>query len=181
MASLASPTAPRFDHRTDPSPTLGFGNGTPRLTWTVTSAPDDYDQSGYDIEVSRETGATVFTVESAEQVLVPWPAEPLQSRERASVRVRVRGAAYESVWSPASIVETGLLAPDDWTATFISPRGIGGLHQAAPELHGSIDIAGEIASARLYATSHGILSALVNGVPADDTVLAPGCMTSRRW
>ncbi|KQP56016.1 family 78 glycoside hydrolase catalytic domain [Agreia sp. Leaf283] len=174
MASLTPPTAPRFEHRTDPGDTLGLGTGTPRLSWTVATAPDDYVQSGYDVEVSRPAGVTVFAVESAEQVLVPWPADALHSRERASVRVRVRAAGYESDWSPARVVEAGLLEVEDWSAGFISPRGIGGLHQPAPELQGSIVISGEIASARLFATAHGIMSARINGVPADDTVLAPG-------
>ncbi|WP_235496674.1 alpha-L-rhamnosidase [Leifsonia sp. Root4] len=37
-----------------------------------------------------------------------------------------------------------------------------------------IQVPGPVASARLYATAHGIYTARLNGAPIDDTVLAPG-------
>lgn len=174
MASLIAPSAPRFEHRTDSGPVLGLGLDRPRLSWTLESAPEQYAQTGYDIEVTRASGTSIWPVDSADQVLVPWPAAPLASRESVSVRVRVRGGELESEWSSPSVCEAGLLHSTDWTACFISPRTLGGLHQAAPELRGTITISGEIVAARLYATAHGVLSARVNDALIDDTVLAPG-------
>ncbi|BDZ65084.1 alpha-L-rhamnosidase [Agromyces mangrovi Wang et al. 2018] len=109
-------------------------------------------------------------------MLVAWPDAPLDSRESATVRVRVRGARRDewSEWSPAATVEAGLLGEAEWSARFISPVGIGGLRQAAPELRGRIDIPGKVAKARLHATAHGVYTARMNGMQVDDTVLAPG-------
>jgi alpha-L-rhamnosidase len=57
------------------------------------------------VEIVRDgAAAETFTVESAEQILVPWPAWPLASRERADVRVRVRDAADWSAWSPGGTI-----------------------------------------------------------------------------
>src|SRR5690242_20703735 len=119
MPNLAAPSSIRFEHRTDATPVLG--TATPRLSWQVATAPADYVQTAYEVEITSTTPQS-FTVESAEQVLVPWPGEPLASRARAQVRVRVRGEGDWSAWSESAVVEVGLLSPDDWTARFVSPR-----------------------------------------------------------
>jgi len=114
---MVQPSAPRFEHRTEPGPVLGLGTPTPRLSWTVTRAEQGWRQTAYEVQVAGE----VFTVRSAEQVLVPWPARPLRSRERAEVKVRVAYGDHWSPWSEAATVEAGLLDAADWTARFISP------------------------------------------------------------
>jgi alpha-L-rhamnosidase len=43
-----------------------------------------------------------------------------------------------------------------------------------PELHGVLHVRGEISSAHLHATAHGIYAASTNGRRLDDSVLAPG-------
>ena len=121
----------RFDHLRDP---LGIGTGTPRLSWQVIDAPSGWRQTGYDVEVrDLDTVAArpaVHHVESAEQILVPWPAAPLASRARAEVRVRVCGNAGAAAdgpavtgrWSDSAVVEAGLLHPSDWSARLIRPE-----------------------------------------------------------
>lgn len=173
MTVLSAPTPPRFEHRTDPGPALGLATGRPRLTWTVPTAPDGYVQSAYEIEVQRGGPVESWVVETPDQVLVPWAADALSSRESARVRVRVRGEEW-SAWSESAVVEAGLLSSRDWVARFVSPASIGGLRQPAPQLSGSATFTGEVVSARLYATAHGVLEARLNGVLVDDTVLAPG-------
>ena len=111
---------------------------------------------------------------SADQVLVPWPARPLRSREAARVRVRVIGSGVESDWSEPATVEAGLLSPDDWTARFVSPLGLGGLGAPAPILGSSLHVGGPVSRARLYATAHGVYTATLNGRRIGDHVLAPG-------
>ena len=107
MPTLSPPSVLRFEHRTDPGPARGLGIDRPRLSWRIADAPADYIQSGYDIELVRSGQRTLWSVESAEQVLVPWPAEPLTSRESVSVRVRVRGSGHESHWSEPAVAEAG--------------------------------------------------------------------------
>ncbi|WP_431917499.1 family 78 glycoside hydrolase catalytic domain [Amycolatopsis tucumanensis] len=156
-------TAVRFEHH---DVALGIGTGTPRLSWQVRTDDPDWSQTAYEVELN---GSTTVRVESAEQVLVPWPFEPLPSRTRATVRVRVGDE-----WSEPATVETGLLHPEDWSARFISPRTIGGIGQRAPILTRSVQLRPGIVSARLYATAHGVYTASINGSQVGDEVLAPG-------
>jgi alpha-L-rhamnosidase len=175
MGLVAAPTAVRFEHRTDEGPVLGIGTATPRLSWIVPEADAAFAQEGYEVEITRAEGApAVVRVASGEQVLVPWPAAPLRSREPARVRVRVTGAGMRSAWSDPAMVEAGLLGPGDWTARFVSPRGLGGLDAPAPVLRGVLDVPGEVVKARLYATAHGLYEARLNGRRVGDQVLAPG-------
>ncbi|TDD61859.1 alpha-L-rhamnosidase [Kribbella antibiotica] len=173
MPNLAAPSSIRFEHRTDAAPVLG--TATPRLSWQVATAPDSYLQSAYEVEITSTTTQS-FTVESAEQVLVPWPGEPLASRAQARVRVRVRADGDWSAWSESAVVEVGLLSPDDWTARFISP--LENPHGSpAPLLSAALDLPGDIVKARLYATAHGIYVPELNGSRVGDDELAPGWTT----
>ncbi len=170
MPNLAAPSSVRFEHRTDTP--LGLGTASPRLSWQITTAPDDYAQTAYEVEITGTTKQS-YVVESAEQVLVPWPGEPLASRERAEVRIRVRGADDWSEWSEPASVEAGLLSPDDWSARFISPRD-NVLGSPAPLLSAALDLPGDITKARLYVTAHGIYLPELNGSRVGDDELAPG-------
>ena len=171
-----APSAPRFEHRSDPGAVLGIGTGTPRLSWTVPSADAGWRQVAYEIEIERGGDVLRFEERSGEQVLVPWPGDTLRSREAARVRVRVSDGATWTDWSAPGIVEAGLLSPVDWTGSFISPRGIGAHGSAAPTVIGRIDLGDGtgVVAARLYATALGIYTGLLNGTPVSDAVLAPG-------
>jgi alpha-L-rhamnosidase len=139
----------------------------------VPAADPDFTQAAYQLEVTRG-GTELVTVDSAEQILVPWPDAPLASRERATVRVRVRGGDQWSPWSEPATVEAGLLAAGDWAARFVSPRQIGRIGGPAPILTGRVVLPDGVVSARLYATAHGVYSAEVNGRRVGDQELAPG-------
>ena len=88
----------RFEHH---RAALGIGEPAPRLSWRIGSAPDGWRQVAYEIEVDSAR----HRVESPESVLVPWPAAPLRSCNRRTVRVRVTGTDGEtSPWSaPAAV------------------------------------------------------------------------------
>ena len=173
MAACAAPVSVRFEHHDASLTALGIGEPSPRLSWFVPSAEPDYVQAAYEIEVTRGGVPETYVSESGEQVLVPWPATPLVSRERAVVRVRVRADAW-SEWSEPATVEAGLLRPDDWSARFISPRNLGAVGAPAPVLRGTIEVPGEAVQARLYVTAHGLHTISINGERASDDVLAPG-------
>jgi alpha-L-rhamnosidase len=166
MSRAAAPTGLRFEH----GPVLGIGAAAPRLSWQIPDADPDFTQTAYEIEVDGES----VTVESAEQVLVPWPVAPLESRQRGTVRVRVRGGADWSGWSEPANLEAGLLTPDAWSARFVSPRDVGGLESPAPIVSGTITVPGDVVRARLYATAHGVYQATLNGERVGDQELAPG-------
>jgi alpha-L-rhamnosidase len=170
-------SAPRAEHHIRP---FGIGESRPRLSWTITDVPEGWQQAGYEVEVVADDATRTFEVASAEQVLVPWPADALVSRARAVVRVRVRGAdGAVSDWSGATAIETGLLDPSDWVA-----RPVGGAWEEDPEsdrrpsvVRTEFDVDGEVAHARLYATAHGLYEAEVNGSRVGDDALSPGWTT----
>ena len=174
MSHRPSVAAPTAEHHREP---LGIGEATPRISWK-TSAPAGWTQHAYQIEVIR-AGEVVRPawVTSRESVLVAWPFEPLRSRERVDIRVRVRGADGEaSAWSPLLRVETGLLAPADWTAQAITPAWPepSDGERRPPLLRKAFDVGGEVARARLYVTAHGLYQIEINGHRVGDHALAPG-------
>src|SRR4051812_42483206 len=149
---IAAPVALRFEHRTDDGPVLGIGTALPRLSWVVPEADAAFAQDAYEVEVRGDgRDPAVARVASAEQVLVPWPAAPLASREAAGVRVRVGSGGAWSAWSEPATVEAGLLGADAWTARFVSPSELGRIGAPAPVLGASLRVAGPVVRARLYA------------------------------
>ncbi len=166
MPHAAAPTGLRFEH----GPVLGIGVSTPRVSWQVPEADADFVQTGYEIAVDGQS----FPVTSAEQILVPWPAGSLTSRQRAQVRVRVQGGGDWSPWSEPAVVEAGLLNPSDWTARFVGPQAGDGRGESAPVLTGHAALPGDVVRARLYVTAHGLYRATLNGVRVGDDELAPG-------
>jgi alpha-L-rhamnosidase len=175
---LPRPVALRFEQHPAEGHVLGLGTSAPRLSWQLPAAPQGYRQGAYEVEVRRGDAIDVIRVESDEQVLVPWPASPLTSRERAVVRVRVRPASPDhgdwSPWSEPAGVEAGLLSERDWTARFVSPRRLGGLDSPAPVLRTNADLPAGIERARLYVTAHGLYEPTLNGSRVGDHQLAPG-------
>ncbi|MFE6821896.1 family 78 glycoside hydrolase catalytic domain [Streptomyces sp. NPDC057690] len=167
------PAPVSFEHLPDG---LGIGVAAPRLSWTLPAGAGTQD--GYEIELDRD-GRVHRTgrVDSAEKVLVPWPGEPLGSRERVAVRVRVwTGTTEPSHWSPARVAEAGLLEPSDWRAVPVGPAW-----QEDPDsdrrpgrVRRDFTLTGPVARARLYVTAHGLYEAELNGRRVGDDALSPG-------
>jgi len=166
-------TAPRFEQAED---ALGIGVSAPRLSWRIEAAPG-WRQAEWEAEASRDSGVTIARGSGADQVLVAWPFAPLASRERVGVRVRVAGSdGVWSDWSDTSTVEAGLLERDDWRA---QPVGAGWPEAADTERRPALvrrgfSLPGEVASARLYVSAHGLAEVEINGRRVGDHELTPG-------
>ncbi|MCU1367988.1 MAG: alpha-L-rhamnosidase, partial [Ilumatobacteraceae bacterium] len=154
---------------------IGIGESAPRLSWITETNTPSWRQAAYEIEVDGDPCARV---ESDESVLVAWPAAPLSSRQRSSVRVRAWGSdGSESPWSQPLVVEAGLLEESDWTATWITPTTIDPVDGMAPSpflRHAFTLSSRPVTSARLYITSAGVHRVHLNGQVVGDEVLAPG-------
>jgi alpha-L-rhamnosidase len=167
--------------------TLGIGAIRPRLSWVVPTAPQGYRQARYEVRgrIVRADGTVeelAHRVESAEQVLVPWPGRELASREAVRLRVRVQGESGPwSGWSDEAGVEVGLLDPADWSAILVGPddEDRPPAERRPPLLRRTFDVPDGIRSARLYVTAHGVFEVELNGRRVGDHVLAPGWSSYR--
>lgn len=160
----------RVEHLDDAA--LGIADRTPRLSWRL--PVEATKQLAYCIDAGVWDSGRV---ESDASVLVPWGGKPLTSRQRVTWRVKVWTDAGESEWSAPAWFETMLLHPTDWAADWIEPFE----RELAPSgarpayvLANTFDVNDPAASARLYATAHGIYETFLNGERIGDRELTPG-------
>ncbi len=168
-----------------PAGVLAVGEDPLRLTWRVSAAMGD-EQLAYEIETSEHLGFTVVSatsgiVESADQVAVAAPGDPMRSREVRYLRVRISTAAGWSVWGPVLRAESGLLKASDWEAQAITlPDDPGAERQSpSPILRRAFELPAEAVSARLYVTALGLYRVTINGRSVSEDLLAPGWTTYR--
>lgn len=159
--------------RFDTAQVLGTGASSPRLSWALVDEQVEVLESEIDIRIENEA-SVVTRVEGGVRSLISWPTRPLRSRERADVRVRVRTASGWGPHSATATVETGLLERDDWTASWISPRNLGGIQSPAPRLSRRVAVDGDVARARLYVTARGLYDITIGGMALTDARLTPG-------
>ena len=187
----------RVEHCREP---LGLWTPRPRFSWKLSTSDDGIMQHAYEVEVLRDPeGSLVWSsgrVASPESVLVSYEGPALESATRYVWRVRADAARQQTPWAESSF-ETSLLRRSDWLAQFVEPgqepvtpdgpRRVDGdwlppAHEGPPEerlhpakyLRQSFELRDRPLRARLYATSHGVYTAEINGVPVGDQVLAPG-------
>ncbi|KAF4169621.1 hypothetical protein CNMCM6936_006780 [Aspergillus lentulus] len=156
---MAEIIALRFEHH--PSG-LGVHSSSPRISWTFSAIDEsirDWKQCQYEIAVQRQTGPPAhLVVQSAESSLVAWPSTPLQSREQAQVRVRVRGSWMDRATGPSVLVSPQEpLRPLLFRKAFVLPSAFGSVYHA-----------------RLYITAFGFYRAYLNGTQIGDHEMAPG-------
>ncbi|MFJ2621659.1 family 78 glycoside hydrolase catalytic domain [Glutamicibacter sp. NPDC087344] len=174
------------EHHREP---LGIGEPAPRLSWITDTSIPGWSQRAYELEISNPTtGERQLTgqITSSQQILLPWPASPLGSRETRSVRVRVWGQDPDpSPFSEATLLETGLLDTSLFTALAVSPTlpPTGAEGEPAALLRGEVDLTAQIADhgaitgARLRATARGVMTLHLNGAPVGKDALNPGWST----
>ncbi len=165
---MTRPTDLRVDHLFAP---LGVGASAPRLSWKLphgAAAQHAYRIVAGDWDSGR--------VESDQSLFVSGGVEPA-SRRGVEWKVKTWTDAGESDWSDLSAWEHGLLAEFDWTAEWIAPVEDDDLptrQRPGYAMAGVVDLDGEIAHARLYATAHGLYEGFINGTRVGDLELTPG-------
>ena len=158
---------------------FGIAEASPRISWRFEGTAVDWEQTGYEIEITRDGVPRIFGANSSASTLISWPDEPLSSSESATVRARAYGSGAATDWSDVVSVETALL-DGDWAGAIPIAADreteINATHN--PILfRKAFDINSTIASARLYITGLGIYEAKINGQRVGDHVLAPGYMS----
>ena len=80
----------------------------------------------------------------------------------------------ESKWSEIAFWEMGLLSQSDWKAKWIEMEGDTLRYSPSPHFRKEFPVGKNIASARVYVTSHGFYELHLNGKKVGDQVLTPG-------
>lgn len=162
---------------------LGISESAPRLSWRFEGDASDWTQKSYEVKLQRVGPAAVsgqdaksVSVDSPGSVLVPWPFEPLRSREAVEVSVQATGSDGKATGWTSVVVETGLLERSDWTASFVSrPKQAADAPKQPFRLRQTFTLpSGARASARFYATALGLYEVYINGKKAGTDILAPG-------
>jgi len=173
----------RTNHKATP---MGIDGQDPCLAWTLTASARGARQTAYRIQVAESRSALadggdlvwdsgkVNTDQSAHHA---YDGPALEPRTRYYWRVRVwDGDGQPSAWSEASWWEMGLLSPSEWTAEWIEPGWNKDASEPLPSpmLRSEFSVDGEVASARLYVTSHGLYEMHLNGERVGNQVFSPG-------
>ena len=165
---------------------LGIDAARPRLSWRLASSERNTMQTAYEIQVANSEanltrGKLLFwdsgRVVSEASVFVDYAGPPTVSRTRYFWRVRVwNTSGRSSTWSPVAHWETGLLAPEDWSARWIGPEPTASdsLPAPSPLLRRAFRVSGPVRSARLYVTSLGLHELHLNGQRVGDQLFTPG-------
>jgi len=153
---------------------MGIDIVQPRLFW---SCEGGMGQTAYQI-LAEVDGVAVWgsgKVESSRMTHIPYGGA-LASRTRVEWKVRLWDeTGAEGPWSDPASFEMGLLKPSDWTARWISGDYKPNKKQRYPvDCFRKSFQAGQVKTARLYATACGLYEGRLNGARIGEFVLAPG-------
>ncbi|KAF2012729.1 glycoside hydrolase family 78 protein [Aaosphaeria arxii CBS 175.79] len=186
MSNLVLVLPPTFEHHYSG---IGISTNAPRISWRFRSTSADvgtWNQKSVEIQAFKGHGipVSVYHYDSPKSVLVPWPFEPLESRQIVQVRVRAIGGRddqyHQTEWSPWSTVEAGLLERDCWEAQMITSLNVEKSNGMAVRpirvrrLFNLPNDSGAIVKARIYSTAFGVYQAHLNGSIVGDHIMSPG-------
>ena len=154
----------------------------PYFSWIIRSNDQNVMQRAYRILVSKAGGRTVWdtgNVESDQAAFIEYAGSPLESRMLYTWEVTVWDNKGNQA-SASSEFETALFGAGGWKAKWAESalpsrkrkKGFG-LQPPATMFRKTFTLDKEVASARLYATCHGIYRLTVNGERPDDREFAP--------
>jgi alpha-L-rhamnosidase len=163
-----APTRLRTNDRDQP---LGVGDSAPEFSWRV----DGFDQISYEIEVTTESAETVWTsgvVAEGSPFGARYAGPALASATRYIWRVRAGDESTMSEWSSPTWFETGLLHPQDWSASWVTDAGPVEDRRTL-YFHAVEEVPGQIVKARAYASALGWYRLFVNGEDVTGHSLVP--------
>lgn len=192
VGPLAAPSHLKLEQYL-PGDVLGGAATVPRLSWEIATAPAGWKATSAELEVTRTDAAgtplaapEVLPLATADGILAAWPAQPLTSRERVVLRVRVSGSAADdqretsptltSPWSSPVAYEVGLLEPSDWQALPVGPAWPENplADRRPPRVRREFTLSGPVVAARAYVSAHGLIRAEIDGQRVGADELVPG-------
>ncbi|MCW2542592.1 MAG: alpha-L-rhamnosidase, partial [Frankiales bacterium] len=154
---------------------LGITDPAPALSWTLPEPA-----TGYQVQCALDAAFASPIADTGECTgtppWVPWPADPLVSRQCVHWRVRLKTADGWGPWRQ-DWVEAGLLSDADWLG---APLGVDD-DSCAPLLSREFSLPSAPVRARLYATAYGLHDSRLNGSAVSDHLLEPGWTTYETW
>ena len=153
---------------------IGIDVIEPRLFWNCEGGKR---QTAYRITARCEGGVVWDTgkVASSRMTHIPYGGKQLQSRQRIEWSVRLWDETGAEGEATSAFFEMGLLEAGDWRAKWIA-----GDYKIDPKTRYPVDCfrkvfsAGNVVSARLYATACGLYEGCLNGKRIGTAVLTPG-------
>lgn len=150
----------------------GIVAANPEFTWELASdhAGDMQTACAVEVALRSASGQRTSCWESGKLVQpigesVHYAGTPLESRSDYQWRVKVWDASgAEGDWCPWSGFETGIIAPDGWSAQWIAGGGA---------LRGSFEIRQQPIRARAYVSGLGYYEFFCNGKKISAAALAP--------
>jgi len=178
----------RCEYRTNP---VGIDEGQPRLGWILTSPQRDQAQSAYQVLVATSDTALAQDqgnlwdsgkVTTSQSAQVVYGGRALASRSICYWKVRIWDEhGRVSPWSPPARWEMALVAPGDWSATWVNdgkpnPSSDEAFYRddPSPLFRRDFSLRAPVSRARLYITGLGYYEASLNGARVGDRVLDPG-------
>jgi len=157
----------------------------PRLSWKITGKGNNIMQTSYSVRVATDekfsSSKIVWQsgeIKSDESLLQTYNGPALKSGQKYYWQVKVRdNKGRTSKWSQTASWETGLFSQSEWKAKWIEKEGDTLQYAPAPHFRTEFPIEKNIASARIYVTSHGYYEMHLNGKKVGDQVLTPGWTT----
>lgn len=167
---------------------LGADQFVPRFGWKLISKRRGIKQQAYQLVVSDAADFSLSLwdtgrVESDQSLHIEYAGPTLQSRTRYYYRVQVWDQEDNcSDWSSIGWWETAFLHSDEWQADWIMPMQRSTVKQSGewPDsppvtlLRKTVQLKGNIVSARVYATAAGLYDLHLNGERVGEELLAPG-------
>ena len=154
----------------------------PYFSWIIQSEEQDVMQSAYKIIVKSDENQEVWNtgkIESADSNFIKYAGSLLLSCRQYKWEVTVWDNKGNECISNASF-ETAFLNPSEWQAKWAEsklPRGKCkpgfGNQPPATMFRKDFNLRGNISSARLYATCHGVYQMTINGKLVDNREFAP--------
>lgn len=154
---------------------FAIAKSKPRLSWRFDETDvENWIQEAYEITVLQDGTETHYSETTSNSILVPWPGQPLHSREAAFIKVRAIGKDGTSTpWAEAKL-ETSLLDANDWACSMISGPAQDPATPKRPFRLRKTFTAQIGQTARLYCTAFGIYEVSINGRRVGDQLLTPG-------
>ncbi len=178
-----SVTGLKTEYKNDP---VGIEQPRPRLSWVLESEEMNSMQESYeirtaltekDLERGRRLLGETGRVNTSNSIQIPYQGPSLSSFQRVYWQVRVwDNHGNRSKWSEPAFWETAFMGDARWTARWISPAWEEDpkVSQPSPYLRNEFRLTGEVESARLYISSHGLYRAEINGKRVGDQEFTPG-------